>query len=123
MTAAVFANNGTLDKFIGDAVMAVWGNVSSRGINEDAKACARAAITMRYELQQLNQRWKARGIAPFHFGIGINHGEVLVGNIGSQEKADPTVIGDAVNLGGIDSRRIQSAQRCPGAGERQNPAG
>jgi adenylate cyclase len=98
MTAAVFANNGTLDKFIGDAVMAVWGNVTSRGINEDAKACARAAITMRYELQQLNQRWKARGIAPFHFGIGINHGEVLVGNIGSQEKADPTVIGDAVNL-------------------------
>jgi adenylate cyclase len=78
--------------------MAVWGNVSSRGINEDAKACARAAITMRYELHQLNQRWKARGIAPFHFGIGINHGEVLVGNIGSQEKADPTVIGDAVNL-------------------------
>jgi adenylate cyclase len=53
---------------------------------------------MRYELQQLNQQWKARGIAPFHFGIGINHGEVLVGNIGSQEKADPTVIGDAVNL-------------------------
>jgi adenylate cyclase len=98
MTAAVFENNGTLDKFIGDAVMAVWGNVSSRGINEDAKACARAAITMRYELLQLNQQWKARGIVPFQFGIGINHGEVLVGNIGSQEKADPTVIGDAVNL-------------------------
>jgi adenylate cyclase len=98
MTAAVFENNGTLDKFIGDAVMAVWGNVTSKGVVDDAKACARAAITMRYELQQLNQQWKSRGIAPFHFGIGINHGEVLVGNIGSQEKADPTVIGDAVNL-------------------------
>jgi adenylate cyclase len=98
MTAAVFANNGTLDKFIGDAVMAVWGNVTSAGVVEDAKACARAAITMRHELLQLNQQWKERGIAPFQFGIGINHGEVLVGNIGSHEKADPTVIGDAVNL-------------------------
>lgn len=98
MTAAVFQNNGTLDKFIGDAVMAVWGNVTSAGVAEDAKACARAAITMRHELLQLNQGWKEKGIAPFQFGIGINHGEVLVGNIGSQEKADPTVIGDAVNL-------------------------
>lgn len=98
MTAAVFDNNGTLDKFIGDAVMAVWGNVTSAGVAEDAKACARAAITMRHELLQLNRQWKEKGIAPFQFGIGINHGEVLVGNIGSQEKADPTVIGDAVNL-------------------------
>jgi adenylate cyclase len=98
MTDAVFANNGTLDKFIGDAVMAVWGNVSSRGLGEDAKACARAALDMRRGLAALNKQWAAQDIAPFHIGIGINHGDVLVGNIGSQEKADPTVIGDAVNL-------------------------
>lgn len=98
MTAAVFENNGTLDKFIGDAVMAVWGNVSSRGVAEDAKACARTALAMRRELKALNENWAAQGIAPFHIGMGINHGDVLVGNIGSQEKADPTVIGDAVNL-------------------------
>jgi adenylate cyclase len=98
MTNAVFENNGTLDKFIGDAVMAVWGNVSSRGLGEDAKACARAAMAMRRELEALNKKWKAEGTAPFHIGIGINHGDVLGGNIGSQEKADPTVIGDAVNL-------------------------
>ncbi len=98
MTRAVFENNGTLDKFIGDAVMAVWGNVSSRGIGEDAKACGRAALDMRRELAALNQQWAAQGIPPFHIGIGINHGDVLGGNIGSQEKADPTVIGDAVNL-------------------------
>jgi adenylate cyclase len=98
MTAAVFENNGTLDKFIGDAVMAVWGNVSSRGLVEDAKSCARTALAMRRELRALNEKWKAQGIAPFQIGIGINHGDVLVGNIGSQEKADPTVIGDAVNL-------------------------
>jgi adenylate cyclase len=98
MTAAVFAHNGTLDKFIGDAVMAVWGNVSSRGATEDAKACARAALAMRNELQTLNTKWKSQGTAPFAIGIGINQGDVLGGNIGSQEKADPTVIGDAVNL-------------------------
>jgi adenylate cyclase len=98
MTAAVFENNGTLDKFIGDAVMAVWGNVSSRGVAEDAKACARAALAMRRELRVLNQKWAAEGTAAFAIGIGINQGDVLGGNIGSQEKADPTVIGDAVNL-------------------------
>ncbi|HEX8490366.1 MAG TPA: adenylate/guanylate cyclase domain-containing protein [Chthoniobacterales bacterium] len=98
MTAAVFENNGTLDKFIGDAVMAVWGNVSSRGVAEDAKACARTALAMRRELEALNRKWESEKIAPFHIGIGINHGDVLGGNIGSQEKADPTVIGDAVNL-------------------------
>lgn len=98
MTAAVFQHNGTLDKFIGDAVMAVWGNVSSRGAVEDAKSCARAALAMRRELRALNEKWEVEGIAPFAIGMGINHGDVLGGNIGSQEKADPTVIGDAVNL-------------------------
>jgi adenylate cyclase len=98
MTTAVFENNGTLDKFIGDAVMAVWGNVSSRGAAEDAKSCTRAALSMRRELRELNKKWAEEGIAPFKIGVGINHGDVVGGNIGSQEKADPTVIGDAVNL-------------------------
>jgi adenylate cyclase len=98
MTTAVFDHGGTLDKFIGDAVMAVWGNVRSLGPAEDAKLAARAALAMRRELWALNQRWFADGLVPFAIGIGINHGDVVVGNIGSQEKADPTVIGDAVNL-------------------------
>jgi adenylate cyclase len=98
MTAAVFESGGTLDKFIGDAVMAVWGNVRSLGLAEDAKAAARTALAMRSELQKLNETWQGEGIAPFKIGMGINQGEVLVGNIGSHEKMDPTVIGDAVNL-------------------------
>jgi adenylate cyclase len=98
MTTAVFKHGGTLDKFIGDAVMAVWGNVRSLGPSEDARMAARAALAMRRELRALNQSWHAAGIAPFAIGIGINQGDVLGGNIGSQEKADPTVIGDAVNL-------------------------
>ena len=98
MTATVFKHNGTLDKFIGDAIMAVWGNVSSRGVLEDTKACLQAALDMRRELETLNVRWKAEGAAPFAIGIGINQGDVLGGNIGSEQRADPTVIGDAVNL-------------------------
>jgi adenylate cyclase len=101
MVPMVFDNGGTLDKFIGDAIMAVWGNVSSRGAAEDAKAAVRAALGMRRVMAELNAAWSAEGIEPLAFGIGINHGEAIVGNIGSyepHERLDPTVIGDAVNL-------------------------
>ena len=98
MTSEIFSNGGTLDKFIGDAIMAVWGNVRSLGTTQDAKSCARAALGMRRELSQLNQAWREQGRMGLGMGIGVNHGEVIVGNIGSQERMDPTVIGDAVNL-------------------------
>jgi adenylate cyclase len=98
MTSEIFSNSGTLDKFIGDAIMAVWGNVRSLGTAQDAKSCARAALGMRRGLMQLNQSWREQGRMGLGMGIGINHGEVIVGNIGSQERMDPTVIGDAVNL-------------------------
>jgi adenylate cyclase len=98
MTSAIFGNGGTLDKFIGDAIMAVWGNVRSLGMAQDAKNCARAALAMRRELRQLNDKWRGEGRMGLGMGIGINQGEVIVGNIGSQERMDPTVIGDAVNL-------------------------
>ncbi len=98
MTSVVFSNGGTLDKFIGDAIMAVWGNVRSFGVAQDAKNCARAALAMRRELRQLNEKWRDEGRMGLGMGIGINQGEVIVGNIGSQERMDPTVIGDAVNL-------------------------
>ena len=101
MVAHVFENGGTLDKFIGDAIMAVWGNVSSRGVEQDAKAAVRTALGMRHELRKLNDRWKAEGRPELGFGVGINHGEAVIGNIGSyepHERLDPTVIGDSVNL-------------------------
>ncbi|MBA3831377.1 MAG: adenylate/guanylate cyclase domain-containing protein [Chthoniobacterales bacterium] len=110
MTTAVFENDGTLDKFIGDAVMAVWGNVRSHGPAEDTRMAVRTALAMRRALRALNKDWFARGIAPFAIGIGINQGDVLGGNIGSQEKADPTVIGDAVNL----ASRLESLTRVYG---------
>ena len=98
MTSVVFSNGGTLDKFIGDAIMAVWGNVRSFGMAQDTKNCARAALAMRRELAQLNEKWRGEGRMGLGMGIGINQGEVIVGNIGSQERMDPTVIGDSVNL-------------------------
>ncbi len=61
MVAVVFENQGTLDKFIGDAVMAVWGNVQSQGVAEDAKLAARTALGMREELGKLNEKWRAAG--------------------------------------------------------------
>ena len=101
MVGVVFENGGTLDKFIGDAIMAVWGNVKSQGVAKDAKACAYAALRMRRELKKLNDQWKTEGRMTLGMGVGINHGDVLIGNIGSyepHERLDPTVIGDAVNL-------------------------
>ena len=98
MVSVVFENNGTLDKFIGDAIMAVWGNVQSHGPAADAKACAYAALGMRRALKELNQGWQSEGRMPLGMGIGINHGEAIAGNIGSGDRADLTVIGDAVNL-------------------------
>ena len=98
MTSVVFKNGGTLDKFIGDAIMAVWGNVRSFGMAQDTKDCVRAALAMRRELRQLNQKWREQGRMGLGMGIGINQGEVIVGNIGSHERMDPTVIGDSVNL-------------------------
>ena len=110
MTSVVFSNGGTLDKFIGDGIMAVWGNVRSFGMAEDAKNCARAALGMRRELRQLNQKWRGEGRMGFGMGIGINHGEVIVGNIGSHERMDPTVIGDSANL----ASRIEGLTRVYG---------
>src|SRR5438477_12779910 len=98
MTNVVFQNSGTLDKFIGDAIMAVWGNVKSQGKAKDAKAAAYAALGMRRELLRLNNGWKTEGRMTLGMGVGINHGDVLAGNIGSQDRADLTVIGNTVNL-------------------------
>jgi adenylate cyclase len=98
MVALVFAREGSLDKFIGDAVMAVWGNIVSKSPAHDAQQAVATALAMRRSLAVLNEDWKRRGMLELHFGIGLNHGEVIVGNLGSTEKMELTVIGDAVNL-------------------------
>ena len=98
MVECVFVRHGTLDKFIGDAVMAVWGNVKPRTPREDAVDAVQCALDMLAGLEKLNPIWVARGRPALHIGIGINHGEVIVGNMGSPRRKEFTVIGDSVNL-------------------------
>jgi adenylate cyclase len=99
MVKHIFERGGTLDKFMGDAIMAVWGNIETKGPSEDTRAAVNAALDMIAGLKRLNAEWKIRNLPQLAMGVGINHGEVIVGNLGSQEKMDLTVIGDAVNLG------------------------
>ena len=97
MVRIVFANQGTLDKFIGDAVMAHWGSIVTAGAKTDAMRAVKTAMEMRRSLLRLNEGWSARGIEPLAFGIGINHGDAIVGNLGCEAKMEVSVIGDAVN--------------------------
>ena len=95
MVECVFRHNGTLDKFIGDAVMAQWG--APIGSPDDADQAMAAAIEMMAELRKLNAGWKEQGRPTLEIGIGLNHGEAFAGNIGSERRLEFTVIGDTVN--------------------------
>jgi len=98
MVEVIAAHGGTVDKFIGDAVMAVFGSPIGRGPREEALAALRCAEAMRTRLAELNEGWLAEGIEPFSSGIGLASGAVIVGQIGSPRRLDFTVIGDKVNL-------------------------
>lgn len=99
MVSCVFRYDGSLDKFIGDAVMAVWGNTPYNfGPKEDAVRAVRAALDMMKELKELNAKWSKDGRKEWRIGIGLNHGEVIVGDMGSQQRKEFAVIGDPVNL-------------------------
>ncbi len=107
MVRIVFRNAGTLDKFIGDGLMAHWGSIVSAGERADAAHAVRAALEMREALRDLNTEWKERGLPELAFGIGINSGEAIVGNLGCEEKMEVSVIGDPVNL----SARLEGATK------------
>jgi adenylate cyclase len=96
MVEIVFRYGGTLDKFMGDALMALWGAPIAR--IDDADRATRAAIGMQQALRQLNVRWQQQGRPALAVGIGLNAGEVFAGNIGSERRLEYTVIGDAVNI-------------------------
>jgi adenylate cyclase len=96
MVSIVMQHDGVVDKYIGDAIMAVFGAPVPRA--DDAKNAVRAAVHMREALARLNEKLVARGVAPLATGIGLHTGEVVAGNIGSEQRMEYTVIGDAVNL-------------------------
>lgn|GEM_PF-882294 len=105
MVNIIFSTNGIVDKYIGDAIMATWGVPLSHG--NDAFNAVDSALLMRKALLEMNALRKSRKKPEFHIGCGINTGPVLAGQIGSQDKMEYTVIGDAVNL----ASRIESLNK------------
>ena len=95
MVECVFRHGGTLDKFIGDAVMAQWG--APIGAPDDPDRAMAAAMDMIRELDILNEKWRGQGRPELQVGIGLTYGEVFAGNIGSEKRLEFTVIGDTVN--------------------------
>ena len=98
MVDAILEYQGTIDKFIGDAIMAEFGSPVSRGEKADAMNAIHAALNMRSVLIELRKVWQSENQIPFSNGIGINYGEVTVGNIGSARRLEYAVIGDTVNV-------------------------
>jgi adenylate cyclase len=98
MVDAILEYQGTIDKFIGDAIMAEFGSPVSRGEKADAMNAIHAALNMRSVLIELRKVWQSENKIPFSNGIGINYGEVTVGNIGSARRLEYAVIGDTVNV-------------------------
>lgn len=105
MTEIVFAHGGTMDKFIGDAVMVLFGDSDPQP--DHALRCVQTAIEMQQRIAELHAKWKANGGMPLRVRIGINTGDVVVGNLGSERRFAYTATGSAVNL----AQRIESNAR------------
>ena len=105
MTDIIIKNGGTIDKFMGDCIMAFW-NAPLTTVDHQAKAVA-TAKQMTLSLIKLNNKFKAEGLPSINIGIGINTGEVLVGNMGSDQRFDYSILGDAVNL----ASRLESSSK------------
>lgn len=105
MTHAIFENGGTVDKFMGDAILAIFGAPEEITPNEQVKRAIAAARQMYQALDRLNERWQEQGIAKVQFRCGIHQGTAVVGMFGSAERADYTAIGPSVNI----AARIQEA--------------
>jgi len=99
MSAIALTHGGTIDKFIGDAMLIFFGDPETKGAAEDARACLRMAVEMQRRVSELNAKWRRRGIeTPFLLRMGINTGYCNVGNFGSRERMEYTIIGAEANL-------------------------
>jgi len=108
MTDIIIKNGGTIDKFMGDCIMAFWNAPIDDGQHEEH--AVQAALEMQEELKLLNAELTAEALPNINIGIGINTGEALVGNMGSNQRFDYSVIGDAVNL----ASRLESSSKTLG---------
>ncbi len=99
MSKIALEYGATIDKYIGDAMVLFFGDPETKGTREDARACVKMAIAMQRRMQELEQEWRDRGLErPFKVRIGISTGFCTVGNFGSQDRMDYTIIGNEVNL-------------------------
>jgi adenylate cyclase len=99
MSKIAYAHGATLDKFIGDAILAFFGDPNTLGTREDARACLRMALAMRDRLGELHKKWRDQGIEePLRVRMGINTGYCNVGNFGSDDRMAYTIIGAEANL-------------------------
>ena len=99
MSQIALSHGATIDKYVGDAIVIFFGDPESRGVNEDALACVEMAIAMRKRMGELQDIWRASGIEkPLQCRIGINTGYCTVGNFGSEDRMEYTIIGSGVNL-------------------------
>jgi adenylate cyclase len=105
MTEAIFANGGTVDKFMGDGIMSLFGAPEDCSPNEQVRRAVQTAKHMQRSLAQLNEQWVYQGIPAVRFRCGIHQGTAVVGMFGSAERSDYTAIGPTVNI----AARIQSA--------------
>lgn len=105
MTKVIFRYGGTLDKYIGDALVAFWG--APIYYEDHALRACLCALKMQFELQKLRLKWESEGKPLFYMRIGINTGEMIVGNLGGYGRFNYTVIGDSVNLGA----RLEAANK------------
>ena len=109
MVGIINKQGGVVDKFIGDAIMAVWG--APKSTDKDAHNATMACIQMRLALVELNEKRKSRGQPPLAIGIGLHAGSVISGTIGSTERMEYTVIGNTVNTGS----RIEASTKAFGS--------
>ena len=106
MSAIALEYGATIDKYIGDAMLLFFGDPETKGVKEDAKACVMMAIAMQRRMRELEQEWRDRGLErPFRIRMGICTGFCTVGNFGSRDRLDYTIIGNEVNL----AARLESA--------------
>ena len=99
MSGVALAHGATIDKYIGDAIMIFFGDPETRGVAEDALACVEMAIAMQERMNELANVWRESGVEnPLRIRIGIHTGYCTVGNFGSNDRMDYTIIGGAVNL-------------------------
>ena len=108
MTDVIIANGGTIDKFMGDCIMAFWNAPIEN--KKHRELAVKSALEMNVALKELNMHLQAEGLPQINIGIGINTGEALVGNMGSEQRFDYSVIGDAVNL----ASRLESSSKTLG---------